>query len=385
MRRYYFLCVILLFLLFPLDISAASFSQTMFVYVHDSESTPSVPLSVFSSAYQSSYWWNDSANVQHIRFAFNDLRFTIPYWSEPNSSGVRHSFEPTDCKLHLVTGGRDYVLNSIRKSFNNTDYTVTFYFAMSSNPIYIFSETYDTGRSDGNRSTSVIFYAEIYYSAISIVGSTAANPVSSQYTVRSTLTCDYSGTFNMTGISTPDESDPVVDATNRVDQSVQAGNQAAADRWEEDRSDATQAGTDITEAVANIDSTVKSKWEILWYPITFTNQILSVFTGGTSTAAYSEDYDHITGYRYDEASGLLIPYYDYSRAYDARASGGSSITFPAFELPGVGQIWDSYTFDLSTIKDNFGTLFNLLYVAITILELYWFVGFLRDKYEEVFG
>lgn len=66
------------------------------------------------------------------------------------------------------------------------------------------------------------------------------------------------------------------------------------------------------------------------------------------------------------------------------ASAGTGITFPAFSLMGF-QIWDSYTYDLSQVKDQLPVVFDALYVIISILEMLWFVGYLRKKYEEVFG
>lgn len=152
---------------------------------------------------------------------------------------------------------------------------------------------------------------------------------------------------------------------------------------EEDREDAGKAGDDSKSFVEDALD-LENKWEILWYPIKFTNNILSVFTGGTSAAVYQDTYGNIVGYSYNEDLGTLEPVINHSRA--VARSGGTIITFPAFTLPVLNvQIWDSYDFDLSIIKDDFSLLFDSLYVAESILEVYWFVGFLRDKYDEVFG
>lgn len=163
--------------------------------------------------------------------------------------------------------------------------------------------------------------------------------------------------------------DKVDDTLNKQFQQDQQGATSAAD----------QAGSFITQA-----KDLENKWEILWYPITFSNNVLSVFTGGTQSAAYQDSYGMVAGYEYDEETGFLKPIIDRTRS--VRSNGGTTITFPAFTLPVLDvQLWDSYEFDLSTIKDGFPMLFNTLYVVETILEVYWFVGFLRDKYEEVFG
>lgn len=154
------------------------------------------------------------------------------------------------------------------------------------------------------------------------------------------------------------------------------------DNRQEDKDDATQGGEDAADLVTNLDSTIKSKWEILWYPLEFTQRVASVFGAGTSSASYKAIYADVVDYRYDESSGYLVPVRDPVRA-QARA-GGTIISFPSFEMMGM-QIWDSYDFDLSQLKLWFPELFNLLYVAVSILEVYWFVSFLRSKYDEVFG
>lgn len=151
----------------------------------------------------------------------------------------------------------------------------------------------------------------------------------------------------------------------------------------EDKSDATQAGADATSLVSQMNG-LRSKWSILWYPIEFSNRLLNVFSSGSAASVYVNSYDQIMGYRYCEDTGYLVPVYDLSRSSSTRVGQGASITFPSFSILGE-TVWDSYSFDLTQVKVWFPELFNLLYVAISILELYWFVSFLRDKYEEVFG
>lgn len=137
-------------------------------------------------------------------------------------------------------------------------------------------------------------------------------------------------------------------------------------------------GAPVGDNFTQVETTVKSKWSILWYPITFTNKLLSAFNGNSARSPSS-----IVGYRYDDDTGGLEPIYDYSRAAN---SGGATITFPAYTLPILNlKLWDSYTYDLSTLPDQYPALFNLLYVAIGVLEVYWFVGFLRNKYDDIFG
>lgn len=156
---------------------------------------------------------------------------------------------------------------------------------------------------------------------------------------------------------------------------------------DEDRQDATTAGSDVTGAATDLNN-IKSKWEILWYPIEFSNTVLGAFTGGSSNARYRSYYGNITGYTYDNDTGYLVPVYaPATRSGDYPESpGGTVITFPSYTLPVLNvKLWDSFSYDISTLKTQFPVVFNGIYVVVTVLEVYWFVGFLRDKYEEVFG
>lgn len=156
---------------------------------------------------------------------------------------------------------------------------------------------------------------------------------------------------------------------------------------DEDRQDATTAGSDLTGAATDLNN-IKSKWEILWYPIEFTNDIMAAFSG-SDNSRYRSRYAGVVGYSYDDDSGFLVPVYSASTLADGdipASPGGTVITFPSYTLPVLNvKLWDSYSYDLSQITEQYPVLFNAIYVIITILEVYWFVGFLRDKYEEVFG
>lgn len=155
---------------------------------------------------------------------------------------------------------------------------------------------------------------------------------------------------------------------------------------DEDQSSAESMEGELNGFITNTQNTVKSKWEILWYPISFTNDLLTVFTGGTQSASYQRTYAFVEGFVYNEESGGLDPVINYNRLAVPRDVGGTSITFPAYTLPVLNlKIWDSFTYDLSVLKDQFPAAFNLLYVAEGCVEVYFFVSFLRDKYEEVFG
>lgn len=153
---------------------------------------------------------------------------------------------------------------------------------------------------------------------------------------------------------------------------------------DEDRQDATSAGEAMNGLASDLETGIKSQWEILWFPIEFTQSVFSAFQGsGAST--YNVKYGNITGYRYDNETATLQPVYDLTRTAKANM-GGTVINFPEYTLPVLNvKIWDGASFDLATIKASFPELFNAIYVVISILEVYWFVGFLHDKFMEVFG
>lgn len=173
---------------------------------------------------------------------------------------------------------------------------------------------------------------------------------------------------------------------DKVTQAVKDQTQQELDWRNEDRSSAQGVETSATTFINNTTDTVKSKWEILFYPIEFTNQLLTVFTGGTSTAEYIHDYGTVEGYTYNEDTGCLEPIVNPYKAIPTAMNQSVDITFPSYTLPVLNlKLWNSYTFDLMTVKDNFPVLFNALYIVVGSLEVYWFVGFLRDKYDDVFG
>nr|CDL65989.1 unnamed protein product [uncultured bacterium] len=154
---------------------------------------------------------------------------------------------------------------------------------------------------------------------------------------------------------------------------------------DQDKNDAISAGSDMQGMASDLE-TVKSKWEILWYPIEFTNKVMGAFQGSGS-ARYASAYADISGYYYNDVTGLLEPVMVNSRgAPSGRANSGTVIHIPAYTMPVLNvEVWAGADYDLSTLKEQFPVAFNLLYVVITVIEVLWFVGFLRDKYEEVFG
>lgn len=162
---------------------------------------------------------------------------------------------------------------------------------------------------------------------------------------------------------------------------------------EQDKQDninaATEKGNELTGMATQIKNTAETSWDALSFPIDFTNQVFQVFSGGTSSAAYTRAYGDVLGYRYNSDTGGLEPIYRRYRDGIPRVTGGTTITFPAFSLPvpGVGtlQLWDSYEFDLSVISGYLPALFDALHLIIGILLIYWVIGYLIDLGHDIIG
>ena len=186
---------------------------------------------------------------------------------------------------------------------------------------------------------------------------------------------------------TVDDNTPLTDneALNELVKGQEAQIEQSQQFHDEERSSAEQAGSDMGGFATQLEN-LKGTWAILWYPIEFTNTVMGVFTDGTSGASYRSIYSNVSGYTYDDSSGLLRPVYKSPVATIdvVDVPSGTGLTFPSFEIMGV-KVWDAYTFDLAGLKDKFPVVFDSLYVIVSILEVLWFVGFLRSKYEEVFG
>lgn len=155
---------------------------------------------------------------------------------------------------------------------------------------------------------------------------------------------------------------------------------------QEDLDKANSIGTIAQNFLDTNVEKAKSNFNILWEPIAFTQRMLSVFSGGTRSATYANYLDGVVGFTYNSATGCLDPIIDISpRSRYGRASSGTTITFPSYTLPVLNvKLWEEYTFDISEIKDSFPVLFNAIYIVTGCLCLYWFLGFLSDKFEEVY-
>lgn len=209
--------------------------------------------------------------------------------------------------------------------------------------------------------------------------------VTVNFDIHISLSMNYYVTLGNVIDAIQDQEQSIVVELDKVEDAIRDGNQQQLDWRNEDKENATATQDTITNFANSTESTVKSKWAILFYPIEFTTRILGAFNGGTSSASYVENYGFVDGYTYNEETGGLEPIYNYNKPVLLN-NDSVTITFPAFILPVLDlKLWDSYSFDLSVLKDNFPVLFNALYTVEGIIEIYLFVGFLQNKYDDVFG
>lgn len=167
---------------------------------------------------------------------------------------------------------------------------------------------------------------------------------------------------------------------HNVEQSVDDLATQEQQHFEQEVNQAQQGVSDVSSSISEMQS-LETKWSILWYPITFTTNLLDIFKNGSSSSAFYTRAGRISGYKYDPDTGTLYPVY--SRARDT--GGGAVIKFPAYTLPILDvQLWEEFEYDLSTLRTDFPELFAATDTAIVIIELLWVVAFLRTKYYQVF-
>lgn len=152
---------------------------------------------------------------------------------------------------------------------------------------------------------------------------------------------------------------------------------------------AVQQGHEIMGMATQTVEEVRTKWDALLVPLDFTKQIFEVFSGGTQSAAYTDAYSDVLGYKYNTDTGGLEPIRRRYRQDVPRAVSGTIITFPSFTLnvPGVGglKLWDEYSFDLATIKQGFPVIFDAIYLISGVLMIYWVISFLIHCFEDIIG
>lgn len=152
---------------------------------------------------------------------------------------------------------------------------------------------------------------------------------------------------------------------------------------------AVQQGHEIMGMATQTVDEVRTKWDALLVPLDFTKQIFEVFSGGTQSAAYTDAYSDVLGYKYNTDTGGLEPIRRRYRQEVPRAVSGTIITFPSFTLnvPGVGalKLWDEYSFDLAMIKQGFPVIFDAIYLISGVLMIYWVISFLIHYFEDIIG
>lgn len=379
----------------PVIAEAATFTSNKFIKI-----PPNTNGSFFTEIEQVAYLSDNSKAGLPVELTFNNMYINIPTaFTYPvrittytpsgttmtSNADFSYNLSIASVKLHLIVNGKEYIIDPFRYdyvdfSYNNPDSDIKEYYTYRmSQPeikdIKIYTEYSGKGR------VSVLSYYEIILGQDLNVSKDLfqkpSYPPSYVYLDNYVLPVYVERSFtyvdNKSGISSVDYDNATIDSIERNTEQLQ-------EYHEIDRSDAEQAGSDMTGFASQLDN-LKNTWSILWYPIEFTNRFIQVFVGGTSAVAYQDEFAYITGYTYNDETGFLEPIM--ARSVQP-ASAGTGITFPAFSLMGF-QIWDSYTYDLSQVKDQLPVVFDALYVIISILEMLWFVGYLRKKYEEVFG
>lgn len=157
---------------------------------------------------------------------------------------------------------------------------------------------------------------------------------------------------------------------------------------EENQKAATDGDSKVQGMATKMLTDVQSNWEALYFPIEFTSRIFAVFTDGTSSSMYQRSYDMVTGYRYDDVTGGLVAVRSPARIADGeRAVTGTVINFPAFSLPIPGQgdiqLWESHSYDIASLKQQFPVFFDALYVISGIVIIYATVAFLIDLFNDL--
>lgn len=180
--------------------------------------------------------------------------------------------------------------------------------------------------------------------------------------------------------------DGVIESAEKINSSILDLKKQQSDFRQEDISSVSGFEATGQKFVTDMQSTVKTKWAILFYPFEYSKQIIDVITNGTQSTYYKSYYNYVVGYHYDELTGGLLPILDFQQPRLDQRAGATIITFPAFTLPVLDlKIWDSFSFDLSTIKQQFPAVFNMMYLVAGIIETDLFVKFMRSKFDEVFG
>lgn len=150
-----------------------------------------------------------------------------------------------------------------------------------------------------------------------------------------------------------------------------------------------QKGHEIMGMATQVVGEVRTKWDALLVPLDFTRQIFEVFSGGTQSAAYTESYADVLGYKYNTDTGGLEPIRRRYKQDVPKAVSGTIITFPSFslDLPSVGtlKLWDEYSFDIATIKQGFPVIFDAIYLVSGVLMIYWVIAHLISLLEDLIG
>lgn len=353
----------------------------------------------YASFYPTMYdnlYYGSSSNIPHVVVSGSDVSgsLVVPFYFYSSTSSFTSGYYTGSTfslyvSLYMPSGSFPSNITPVMSVSSDSLYAIRFYNAAS---ISTGSAPSWYSNPSGTSFVRYNFYAEITLDTLFVYGS-YTEPLYLNFS-------GFSDGFNLVEMraSAASSSAPYVSVNSdlylgrsipgqlgEIDDSIDDINDTLNDQFQRDEDDANQAGDDASGFASDLKD-IENKWAILWYPIKFSNELLSVFTSGSASQSYRRAYYNVTGYTYDDSSGCLVPVINPIATYADSGSSGAVITFPEYTLPVLDvKLWDSYTFDLSTIKDSFPAVFDAIYVVSTVIEVYWFVGFLRDKYDEVFG
>lgn len=180
-------------------------------------------------------------------------------------------------------------------------------------------------------------------------------------------------------------------AISAVESSVDIVNNTLNELRQQEIQEANKASGDIGDFFGNMQNSANEKFAPLFYPIDIMRQFVDIIGGGTQSASYTDIYSGVTGWRYDDDTGNLVPIVEMTADGFPTIDGaveGTVFTFPSFVLsiPNVGSytLWESYQYDLASVKEQFPVLFDAIYIFFGVILFFWFVDFLVDLFEEVF-
>lgn len=354
-----FLCVLLSFSVFTVDVYASSSSTyNCRVNVYSSGANTKNVAPVVSGIISSpdSVYYSYSLDLDFTDFltlSFNnvDTGSRISEGTYSFFTVVEYSLEVSDL---TYPSGSDYpvgVFNSVRLSFDSLPDGMLYHVgshppALSYNSArkvftYDFSfwlyGTFFTPDSYGLTVSVPISFDIVMVSSFSKGSLAAFSPF--KFTSDVSIADLYS-VIPVTRVSSSPTTDAILgdvnDSINRVDDTIKQQHQEEIDK-------ADQATSDVTDGVGQLTNTL-STWEIITMPFNLVKNFAQAIAG----------------------------------------DGSSAFTFPSFSMMGY-QIWPSYTFDLQTVASSFPVLYNGMHLVTGTVVVTGFVRYLWRKWSLLVG